>query len=145
MYTHAALPTQVAAFAITPSSTSATIINAHTGQVQGTLTTPVATADLLPLPRAVHDGTGGADQHVYVLVPAGTGAKVALLPNTPATSAAFEAERPGFSFWRLDQQQGAVRGLGFTGGCNVGGRLGSCAAGCWAAGCMLRSHKWGRL
>lgn len=105
---------QVVAFATGASGTSATVINAHTGAVQQTLSGAGAPAsELLPLPQPVHDGS--ADQHAYLLVPAAAGATVRVVPDTPQAQAAFQAARPGLSFWRVDERAGAIRGLGFTG------------------------------
>jgi hypothetical protein len=96
-------------------STTATVINARTGAVQQTLSAAGTVADLLHLPQPVHDNS--ADQHVFVLVPAGgAGGAVQLLPDTQQARAAFEAARPIFSFWRVDKQAGTVQGLGFAGG-----------------------------
>lgn len=115
---------QVVALATSSDSVTATVINAHTGAVLQTLkaqtSPPAALAtdsgpDVLPLPQPVHDGT--ADQHVFVVAPAGAGGAAAVLPDTPAARAALAAARPGFVFWRADEAAGAVRGYGFTGRC----------------------------
>ena len=108
-------PLQIVAITVGSGSTTASVINARTGAVQQTLSAAGAAADLLHLPQPVHDNS--ADQHVFVLVPAGgAGAAVQLLPDTPQARAAFEAARPSFSFWRVDKQAGTVSGLGFAGG-----------------------------
>lgn len=112
---------EVVALATSSDSVTATVINAHTGAVLQTLkaqtSPPAALAtdagpDVLPLPQPVHDGT--ADQHVFVVAPAGAGGAAAVLPDTPAARAALAAARPGFAFWRADEAAGAVRGYGFT-------------------------------
>lgn len=103
---------EVVALAVGPLATQATVINAHTGALVTTHLVFAASPDVLPLPVPVHDGT--ADQHAYVLAPAGTGAAAKMLPDTPAANAAFQAARPAFSFWRVDREAGVVRGLGFT-------------------------------
>lgn len=111
---------QVVALAASAEGVTATVINAHTGAVLQTLTaaaSPPAAAgsapDVLLLPQPVQDGT--ADQHAFVVAPAGTGSAAAVLPDTPAARAAFAAARPGFAFWRVDEPAGVVRGYGFTG------------------------------
>ncbi|KAL4458516.1 hypothetical protein ABPG75_013381 [Micractinium tetrahymenae] len=111
---------EVVALAASPDSVTATVMNAHTGKILQTLTAPASQAagaadgapDVLPLSQPVHDGT--ADQHVFVVAPAGTDGAAAVLPDTPAARAAFVAARPGFAFWRVDEVAGAVRGYGFT-------------------------------
>ncbi|KAL4426508.1 hypothetical protein ABPG77_008366 [Micractinium sp. CCAP 211/92] len=110
---------EVVALATGDDAVTATVINAHTGTVLQTLTAPTspsaapgAAPDVLPLPQLVQDGT--ADQHVFVIAPAGTNSAATVLPDTPAARAAFAAARPGFAFWRVDEAAGAVRGYGFS-------------------------------
>lgn len=88
------------------------VINAHTGAVVQRLSVGGEAAQLLHLPQPLHQGQ--ADQHVYVVVPAGGGA-AAVLPDTPEAQAAFRAARPSLSYWRVDEQHGSIHGLGFTG------------------------------
>lgn len=104
---------QVVAFAFGEEGTTATVINAHTGAVQHTLSSAGEAEDLLLVPQAAHDGT--ADQLVYALVPPGVGGTVRLLPDTPQAQAAFAEARPSLAFWRADEQAGSVSGFGFTG------------------------------
>ena len=115
-------PLQVVAFAVGAGAGSAIVINAHAGTVLQTLPLlaaagAAAAPDILHLPQTLHDGL--ADQHVYVVAPAGaskTAAAVAqVLPDTPQARAAFAAASPTFGFWRVDDAAGAVRGLGFDG------------------------------
>ncbi|KAI3435883.1 hypothetical protein D9Q98_001941 [Chlorella vulgaris] len=103
---------EVVAFAFGGEGTTATVINAHTGAVQHTLSSAGEAEDLLLVPQAAHDGT--ADQLVYALVPPGVGGTVRLLPDTPQAHAAFAAARPSLAFWRADEQAGSVSGFGFT-------------------------------
>lgn len=93
------------------SPARAWVVNAHTGTVGVPLALPGGpAAELLQLPTPAREG--GADQHAFVAVPAAGGAS-ALLPDSPAAHAAFEAARPGLTFWRLDAEGGALTGHGF--------------------------------
>eukprot|EP00887_Chlorella_sp_A99_P006353 scaffold3.g6353.t1 len=92
---------------------AAHVINAHTGSLVASLPLPGGPgAEVLPLPAPVHDDS--SDQHAFVVVPPGGAAPAALLPDTPATRAAYEAARPRVAFWRVDASGGRVVGLGLS-------------------------------
>ncbi|PRW59755.1 ER membrane complex subunit 1 [Chlorella sorokiniana] len=103
---------QVAAVATGSSGSRVIVINAHTGAVEQTLAAEGEAAQLLHLPQPLHDGF--ADQHAYVLVPAGASGAAKVLPDTAEARAAFQAARPALSFWRLDEAAGSIQGLGFS-------------------------------
>lgn len=105
---------QVAAVATGPGSSGRVIvINAHTGAVEQTLAAEGEAAQLLHLPQPLHDGS--ADQHAYVLVPAGSAGAANVLPDTAEARAAFQTARPALGFWRVDKAAGSIQGLGFAG------------------------------
>ncbi|KAL3141461.1 hypothetical protein ABBQ32_005026 [Trebouxia sp. C0010 RCD-2024] len=101
---------QVLALHSSETTSSYSVVDAHTGKEVSSGTVDIAVFQVLELPKPLHDDT--AEQHVFLLIGTRAGQQtVQLLPDSPESQAFLKSLPTDIFFWQEDRTTGTLTGF----------------------------------